>query len=483
MAEDKMEMKMWSQLQMLFYACIFIKATRPHIVNPLVYAAKQAKCSQSRSRVQLRRVSLKTLHRRVVRTIGCEPDINAVVLISEKIAIRLGLRSGQWQNVLCYNGDPSKSGVCKDQMENIRRRWIMVIVCPDLGEDQCLVSSILYHNLQDGNNKEVFIEFDNSGIIFKSEAAKRIFMLWNDGHGSKISNENSECTQYSPDTATEVQIQIVESTKYKCGNELESLLRDHFRIPKLISVRDVLVVPISSHLGYDFVTNNSIIPPKYVFIKITGTKGRSNIETQHSVQVKMGVTSLYLTGTTHCLLPSFTESFDDQGDLDVPPVLEKTFGKLKNVLQMEMKQRRRVLQTYDVSIQHRSKTIHWKGSMNHKDKSRISSDIKHSEKDAHDRKDKPDNELCIHEQEQSNVGSATVLLLGPPGCSNEHVIKFAASALGLGVLWTNSWHLKGDTSGGTEARLRQTFVRASVQGPCVLALLNVHCIAKVCDLQ
>ncbi|XP_071530880.1 peroxisomal ATPase PEX6 isoform X2 [Panulirus ornatus] len=473
---ENMVMNMWSHLQMLLYTCILIKAIRPHIVNPLVFAAKQAKCSQSRRRIKVRRISMKTLHYRVVKTIGFEPDVNAVVLISEKSAISLGLKCGQWQSVLYHNGNPSKSGMCKDQMENVCRRWIIIVVCSGLGEDHCFVSSILYHNLQGGNDKEVFIEFDDNGITFQSEAIKRILMLWNDGHGSKISSENFESAQIYPDVANEVHIQIVESTKYKCGNELESLLRDYFRIPKLISVKDVLAVPIPTHLGYDFVTSGSIIPPKYVFIKIMGTKVRSDRETQQSVLIEMGVTSLYLTGTTHCHLPLFMEDFDKQGDLDVPPILEKTFVRLKNVLQMEMQQRRHMQWNSNGSIQHSSKTVHLKSSRKHKDKCSVLNDIKHFENDAYRRKEK-NSEVCTHE-EQSNVDNATILLLGPPGCGNEQVIKFAASALGLGVLWTNSWQLKGDTSGGTEARLRQTFVRATSQGPCVLALLNVHCIAK-----
>lgn len=58
------------------------------------------------------------------------------------------------------------------------------------------------------------------------------------------------------------------------------------------------------------------------------------------------------------------------------------------------------------------------------------------------------------------------------------MIKLAASAVGLATVWVNCWQLKGDTSGSTEARLHQAFLRAASLGPCALVLQDVHCLSK-----
>lgn len=51
----------------------------------------------------------------------------------------------------------------------------MIGVCPDVAENQCLVSPVLYHNLQQGiDNKNVVIEFDSTGgVAVLSDAVKR----------------------------------------------------------------------------------------------------------------------------------------------------------------------------------------------------------------------------------------------------------------------------------------------------------------------
>nr|XP_045604145.1 peroxisome assembly factor 2-like [Procambarus clarkii]XP_045604146.1 peroxisome assembly factor 2-like [Procambarus clarkii] len=470
MAEDNTALRTWQCLQMLLYTCTLIKVTRPHIVNPLEFAAKQANCNRSKHKMKVQRVPLKRVYRSASKMTGCEPDVNAAVFVSEKNAICLGLKRGQWQNVAYCHENPAENGVSKDPVNDVRRRWIMVEVNADVPEDQCYVSPLLFHNLQQGNDSgEVFIEFDSNYDAVLSDAVRRILILWKYVHRTDISNACKSIVQYSPDVASEVHVQVVESTKYKCGSELEPLLKGHFRIPKLISVEDVLVVPIPSHLAEEFIVSNSLIPPKYIFIKISGVKGKYGSATKQCVIMKMGITNLYLAGTTQCCLPLLTESFDDEGDLDVPPILKENFVKVKKVLQMEMKERRQVSPVVYSNLHH-------KGSKNTNTK--VSSDILHSKAIAHHFKDNEDIEKCVCEAEDGSADGVTILLLGQPGCGSKRIIKLAASALGLGVLWTNSWHLKGDASGGTEARVQQAFLRAKAQGPCVFALLNIHCISK-----
>ncbi|XP_053641891.1 peroxisomal ATPase PEX6 isoform X1 [Cherax quadricarinatus] len=482
MAEESTVLRTLSYMQMLLYVCSLIKVTRPHIVNPLEFAAKQTNYTQSRHRLKVLRVSLKTLYCRSLKVISCEPDINAVVLVNKKIALCLGLRCGQWQNVLCCLENPPRNGASNDNVKIVRRRWIMIGVCPDVAENQCLVSPVLYHNLQQGiDNKNVVIEFDSTGgVAVLSDAVKRIFTLWKDAHGAEsILNINKKFTQHTPDTAVEVYVQVVESSKYKCGSQLELLLKDYFRVPKLITVGDILIIPVPSHLGYEFTVINSVIPPKYIVIKISGAKTKPDIDTKQSSLVTMGITSLYLAGTVQCYHPILAEKFDDKGNVDIPPVLNDTFVKVKEVLHMEMQEREQVPQSLDGDICSKSIATHWKGfGKNNLVHTKESSDILRSRTDPHHGKDEHYIEAFVSEGEQGNIGGITLLLMGQPGSGIEQIIKLAASALGLGVLWINSWHLKGDTSGGTEAKLRQTFLRASTQGPCVLALLSVHCFTK-----
>lgn len=479
MAETQKTWRTLHQLQTLIYACIFIKVTKPHIANPLIYAAKQARCNRFRYRIKVQRISLNVLHRklRTGKVNVCEPDSNAVVCISEKYAVHLGLQSGQWLSAFFHIGHLAIDSDSQDAPKNVCRRWIMIIVCPDLREDYCLISSILYHNLVQGShNEEVVMEFDNKMLL--SHHVARILTLWTKSQNRMIFDD-CRYEKYSPDIAAEVHVQVVESPNYRCGNELESLIKDYFRNTKLICVEDILLVPIPSHLGYEFVSGSAIIPPKHIFIKVISVKGRSNVQTKECVFLNVNATKLYLTGTTHCLLPPLMDDFDEQGNVNIPPVLKKTVSKVKNVLWMEMQEKvlgskafKNLPKKNDTGTSTVDKGISGDSSVSE------NSTAKSYVQCVKGRETKAGESI----QEHSYMDTVTLLLIGPPGCGNEQVIKFAASALGLAVVWINCWNLKGDTSGGTEARLRQAFLRASSQGPCVLALLNVQSLAKVSEV-
>ncbi|KAK7068066.1 peroxisomal assembly protein [Halocaridina rubra] len=445
--------KIMNDLQILLYVCSFLKAARPHINNPLLYAAKAAKQNCSKLRLKLQTLSLDAFFDKVTLPSGFEFDLNAVVLVSSKTALNLSVRNCQWLNVKYYIkflDDPTSY----EKLEvSSKFRWILIYICPELRSDQCFASPVLYHNLiQNTSNCDIVIEFINDIRYFMSTAFQKILMLWQNAHTSAASPEDEDI-QSCPQHASEVQVKYVESLKYRCGNYTDSLISDYFSIPKAVTVSDVLVIPVPSHLAYEFIPSSSIIPPRFIFIKVSSVKGRNGSESQQTMLVVKNVTNLYLSGATRCSLPLLTGNITSDGKKDIPPILDSTYHKIIPVMKMDLN-----IASQDLNLS-------------------VCEDCKEKEKNQ-------ESEFLVNfgnEGEQVDTetkNQAAVLFLGPSGSGVEELVNLAAASLGLEVLWIDVWHLKGDTSGVTEARLRQTFLRAASQSPCVLALQNIHCIAK-----
>ncbi|KAK4307677.1 hypothetical protein Pmani_020571 [Petrolisthes manimaculis] len=352
-----------------------------------------------------------------------------------------------------------------------QRRWIRVIVSHGVEDHISLVSPVLYHNVHQGGchvKCDVLIEFNDNDISDYSEPVRRIVLLWNNVQDYDACSDFSTNHQQSPDVAAEVYVKAIESVKYRCGGELESLLKDYFRTPKVIAVGDVIALPISKHRAHELTPGSSIIPPKHVFIMVTQVWVKTGAETKQCVQVSAGVTDLYLSGSTNCLLPVMYEKFDAQGVIESPPLLKDTVGRVKIILQSNVSKRKQALLTQNNSINSGPtlKEVRKQRNLVRLNGKRDNREEKRGEKEL--------SSTTI----QQHISSVTLLLLGPPGSGKKQVIKLAASSLGLGVVWANCWQLKGDTSGGTEAKLRQMFIRASAMGPCILALLNIHCLSN-----
>lgn len=473
MDEDSPIYSLCSQLRTVLYVCFLIRVTKPHVANPLLYCINQRKYNKTNPRIKIQRTSVDMLYSKTDKIIDRELDINAVVLISQKLAIQLGLTEWQWKRVsfsLVNNAaiDGSTPGPVTEH-----KRWIRVLISYGTEDHLPLVSPVLYHNVQEGDchdKRDVFIEFCHNDISDYSEPVRRIVLLWNNVQGCDPCNESSKHHQSSPDVAAEVYVKAIDSVKYRCGGELESLLKDYFRTPKVIAVGDCIALPVPKHRAHEFTPGSSIIPPKHVFITVTQVKVQTGAETRQCVQVSVGVTDLYLSGSTHCLLPVMYENFNADGQIDYPPLLKDTVNKVKLILESNLRKRKHPLCTRVRPIN--TGSVLEKGVRNQRYHGRLKGKL-------NSREDKQGEVEESFSYKQLHTSSVTLLLLGPPGSGKKQVIKLSASSLGLGVVWANCWQLKGDTSGGTEARLRQMFIRASAMGPCILALLNVHCLSNV----
>ncbi|KAG0719378.1 Peroxisome assembly factor 2 [Chionoecetes opilio] len=452
-------------LQVLLYTCVLLKAVKPHLLNPLSYAGHRGRGRPGSCRLKVQRVSAQALLQKAPQGLHCELDLNAVAVISEKTAVDLDLKNGQWQRVIiCHHNYSSDKQMCRFSLSSAKGRWIQVLLWPEVEDKLCLVSPTLYHNLHgsgaDGH-KGISVDFVNCYTAMPSEAVKKVLALWNEVQGVDVSKSSGMVTPCSPNMASEIHVKVTDSAQYKYSGELESLLKDYFRIPKIVSQGDTLVLPIPSHLAHEFTPSNVILPPRNVFVKVIRVIGKAEAEVKHCVHVAVGSTSLYLAGTTHSSLPSYTEEFDNQGDIDVPPLLRKTYIKLRKIMQILLQeggQKRDVISNNPKKISSAPSTP--RSSNREREEVHTST---HEE---------PDHKAANH------IKSVTVLVLSPPGQGSEQVVKLAASAVGIGTVWVNCWQLKGDSSGATEARLHQVFVRAAVLAPCVLVLQDVHCLAK-----
>lgn len=453
---------MVASLQVLLYTCILLKAAKPHLLNPVRYAIHLRRQSPARYRLKVQRISVKAFHGKAPTGLHCELDLNAAAFISVRTAIDLGFRNGQWHRVIFLGEGPTKKPEFKISLTNARGRWIQVMSCPDIEDKLCLVSPILYHNLQKSSqDSSIIVDFVDSYRVTPSEDVKKVLALWNEVQGADFGRGEERVPPSFPNTAAEVHVKVIESAQYKYGAELESLLIDYFRIPKIVSLGDTLVLSIPSHLAHEFTPSSAMVPPKTIFVKVVKVIGKSGSETKHCVQVAVSRTNLYLAGTMQSPFPPYSEVFDSQGETDVPPVLKETYQRLKNIMHMVLKDTDKNIAISDGPKKRSSNpTTPRNTSRRQRNKSNTTTP-QHTQHSA-----------------PNTIKSVTVLLLGPPGQGSEQAIKLAASSVGLGTVWINCWQLKGDTSGATEARLHQTFVRASAFGPCVLVLQDVHCLSK-----
>lgn len=445
MAEYQEHSKIYEYVKLLIYTASLIKIIRPHISDPITYAVKKA--IRRKLRLSVQRISLKKLNTLLASSPGLEPDLNADVFISERKAIIYGVQNGEWYNVFFIGSMCMRA----QNLQIIKRRWIRVNIHSDIDDDHCLLSPILFHNLQNGNHDQMWsLEFDDSiSNMLISEHVKRVLTLWKEAYAVRES-EKVTLVQSSPSTATEVHVQIVESPDYKCGSELEVLLSDAFRTPKLAAAGDIIGLPVPNHLGYEFSAGTSVIPPKYIFIRMSVLQKDQGSKTKESLLISTETTNLYLVGTTHCYLPPLCKNFDKGGTVDVPPVLKRTFNNVTNILQSELRER----------------------------KQEVLSGERHLSENMKRKKYRMQKSSLGNLEREHRTGGANILMLGAPGSGSEQIIELSASSLNLSVVWADCWHLKGDTSGGTEARLRQIFSRAIGQAPCVLALTSVQAISK-----
>lgn len=453
------------ELGILLYVCSLLKATRPHIRNPLVYATKVARGSCTKITLKVRKLSVKSFHR-TVKPNGVEYDLNSVALVSPKTAFSLSVKNSQWVNANFYTKcceDPHLKQFCRT-----KSRWIVFHISPDIPDDLCMISPILYHNVvKNQQNVEVTVELTNDFQYCMSSAFQRVLVLWHNAHSTEPLIYEDVNFQSGPRQAHEVQVKYVESLHYKCGSCIDKIINDYFSIPKGVTFDDVLVIPLPSHLAYEFAHSNCIIPPKHIFIKICSVKGKDGNESQQTMLVNKSITRLYLSGATHCPLPSLNETILRDGKVKIPPVLNSSISKLKSVMEME-KCRAQELFDSNTNSQVCSEC---------NDKSDLHNSCVSSSRASEGVSSSPVMKDRYSVMADS-VASASILFIGPPGNGIEEAVNLSASDLGLEVLWVDCWHLKGDTSGTTEARVRQAFVRASTNGHCILALKDVHCIAK-----
>ena len=464
MAKDCIE-RVVHELQILLYVCALLKLTRPHIKNPLLFAAKASRRNCSKVILKLQRLSLKSFYEKI-KPQGVEFDLNSVVVISPKTSIYLGARNCQWVSARFHirdNEDPP----CSGQTQHSRKRWIILYISSEVSDDLCMISPLLYHNIKAENDVELSVEITNEFQYFMSSAFQKVLVLWHNTHIPHSPVKEDVNYQSSPHYAMEVHVKYVESLKYKCGSGIDMLINSYFSLTKTVTLNDLILIPLPSHLVYDFTNSNCIVPPKYVFIKVCSVKGKTGAETQQTMLVKKDVTRLYLSGTVQCSLPCLTASTHSDGKMDIPPVLANGFDKFKSIMEMGKKDKEKKACGIDINsyVCAGCKETEFSNSCT-SDNTRTKDQVPPDFTNDYDAKD------------QTKLVSS-VLFLGPPGNGIKEIVNLVASDLGLEVLWTECWHLKGDTSGTTEARLRQTFLRATSQGPCILALENVHCLAKV----
>ncbi|XP_067115756.1 peroxisomal ATPase PEX6 isoform X1 [Osmerus mordax] len=361
-----------------------------------------------------------------------EVDIDNAVFVSKQLLLKLGLFNLEWVMVSTL-GCPSEKtssrlsylpspGPVEDQMlVRDPKRAHLSLVCVsefgkhlelDLQDSVGFITPTHWFNLSNG---------DPIPIGCKTVKIKR----WNSASprsGPQCSESLSRST--SPAFVTELHIKTVISPEYNSHGPFDSLLCEHFTIPRLVRQGDILAIPSKGHP--DILESNSEgitrWPVVHFKVKVCGSTENENEENGHYL-ADTTHTSLYMGGATNSLAPwSLVGEGPSLWTSLAPPGLSTTVDKLTTIIQPH-----------------------------------------------------------IYESCSALASGCSILLQGHSGSGKVTAVKATCRKLHLHLVKVDCVTVCADTAAACEAKMRAAFQRAEAHQPCVLLLRNLQLLGQPKD--
>ncbi|XP_051237227.1 peroxisome assembly factor 2 isoform X2 [Dicentrarchus labrax] len=342
---------------------------------------------------------------------GGAVDADGCVFVSKQLLLRLGLFNREWVR-LWRPGGASRP--------DPRERLVSVLVLdftqsPDLQNrnELGLVSPTLWFNMTDGD------ELPERSCTLRMKR-------WKPSPPAPGGpRSDSFCRSASPPFASELHIQPVASPLYNNLSCYDDLLSEHFSTPRLVSLGDILTVPVENHP--DLLENSSEginrCPVLFFRVQKVCPSAQRQPEVEEEEEEEGGAhladrlhTSLYMRPSTNSAVPCCSVDAASLWSSLSPPGLNRTVDQLSSII-----------------LPH----------------------LQHS---------------CL--------SGCTVLLHGPAGSGKVTAASAASRRLNLHLVKVDCVSVCADSPAASEVKLSSIFQRAGALQPCVLLLRNLQLLLR-----
>ncbi|XP_023838617.1 peroxisomal ATPase PEX6 [Salvelinus sp. IW2-2015] len=364
-------------------------------------------------------------------------DFDSTVFVSKQLLLKLGLFNREWVVVSRFNcssemtktsyrgeslpspGQADDDAPGKEPSKGTEMVHLGSVVVADfskcaeldLHDNVGFISPTHWFNLSNGEPVPV-----------SSRAVK--IKRWNrvvSQSGLQLSESLSRSA--SPLLAKELHIDAVISPEYSSHGPFDSILCEHFTIPRLVQLGGVLGIPSEGHPEVLESNSEGITRWPVVYFKVKKVCGSTEEEDQGPYLADTVHTSLYMGGSTNSLAPcSLVGEEPSLWTSLSPPGLSSTVDQFSTIIQPHM-----------------------------------------------------------NESSAALMSGCTILLLGPSGSGKFTSVRAVCRRLHLHLVKVDCVTLCADTAAACEAKMKSVFQRAEAHRPCILLLRNLQLLGQPRD--
>ncbi|XP_043916211.1 peroxisome biogenesis factor 6 [Protopterus annectens] len=360
-------------------------------------------------------------------------DIDSCLFVSKNTLLKLGLFNLEWVSLAIHtsslekvklarttsfqvsqHSEESKEEDVKGNLTSWRLAKIVVLEFPrgqdlDFPDHVGLVSSAFWFNIS------------RAAPIPTMSRTLKLKRCYDCNPSMQKLNKCSASQLSTPPAARELHIDVVVSPDYSVNSNYNRILVNHFKVPRLVYVGDVLCVSTVGHAEFLEGGTFGILRWPVLYFKVKKISGFEEGEVNAGFVADTLHTSVYLVATVNSYVPTchpnsghaFWNSWS-------PPGLSNVVEKLHEIIYPYLH----------------------------------------------------------HTRDSSLTVPCSILIQGPSGSGKKSAVQVVCNKLNLHILKVDCVSLCGDTSAITEVKLQGTFLEAELVKPCVLLMSNIQLLGR-----
>uniref|UniRef100_A0A3P9AAL1 Peroxisomal ATPase PEX6 n=1 Tax=Esox lucius TaxID=8010 RepID=A0A3P9AAL1_ESOLU len=359
-----------------------------------------------------------------------EIDIDSTVFVSKQLLLKLGLFNREWVVVSRFNCSSEKAKTSAVQFKDnphakepsnvVGSTHLAYVVVADF----CKCSELDLQNNVGFISQTHWFNLSNGEPVPVTSRAVKI-KRWNLGcsqSGPQVSESLSRSA--SPLFAKELHIATVISPEYSYHGPFDSILSEHFTIPRLVQLGGLLGLPTKGHPGVLESNSEGITRWPVVYFKVKKVCGFTEDDKDCGPYLADTVhTTLYMGGSTNSLAPcSLVGEEPSLWTSLSPPGLSSAVDQLSTIIQPH-----------------------------------------------------------LNDSSATLTSVCTALVVGPSGSGKFTTVRAACRRLHLHLVKVDCVTLCADTAAACETKMKLAFQRAESHWPCVLLLRNLQLLGHPRD--
>uniref|UniRef100_A0A673Z4Z2 Peroxisomal ATPase PEX6 n=1 Tax=Salmo trutta TaxID=8032 RepID=A0A673Z4Z2_SALTR len=284
-------------------------------------------------RLDVRIVDIHRLYRQgrivLVEKRDAKIDLDSTIFVSKQLLLKLGLFNREWVVVSRFN--------CSSETTKTSYRGES-LPSPGQADDNA-----------PGKEPSTGAEMVHLGLVVVADFSKCAELDLQDNVGLQLSESLSRSA--SPLLAKELHIDAVISPEYNSHGPFDSILCEHFTIPRLVQLGGVLGIPSEGHPEVMESNSEGITRWPVVYFKVKKVCGSTEEEDQGPYLADTVHTSLYMGGSTNSLAPcSLVGEEPSLWTSLSPPGLSSTVDQFSTIIQPHMNERSVLTQQNDIIL-------------------------------------------------------------------------------------------------------------------------------------